>query len=109
MRLTKKEFIEVYDDVKSAIAEVDKMQKAITILCPDSYPVLKDPYENIYFKLLKKLMGDEYIEECFYGECTKGWIKGEDGEKEYDLTNPDSYYDWLVDTGKNNSEKAEEK
>lgn len=100
MRITKKEFLEIYHEIEKAKREQDKMQEAIETLCEASFVVMKDPYEGVFYKLMKTLLNDEYFDEVVYGSCTKGYI----GDKEYDFSNPEEYYDLLSDT-----EKAAEK
>lgn len=107
MRLSKEEFLEIYDDIKKAEEEQEEMQKAVEVLCADSFPIIKDPYENVFYKLMSKLLNDEYFEEVVLGSCTKAYI----GDRGYDVTNPEEYYDLLLDCegstkeNKNNKEK----
>lgn len=105
MRLSKEEFLEIYDDIKKAEEEQEKMQKAVEVLCVDSFPIIKDPYENVFYKLMSKLLDDEYFEEVVLGSCTKAYI----GDKGYDVTNPEEYYNLLVEWEKENKNKKEEK
>lgn len=96
MRITKKEFLEIYHEIEKAEREQDKMQEAIETLCEASFPVMKDPYEGVFYKLMKTLLNDEYFDEVVCGSCTKGYI----GDKEYDFFNPEEYYNFLSDTEK---------
>ena len=45
MRITKKEFLEIYHEIEKAKREQDKMQEAIETLCEASFVVMNDPYE----------------------------------------------------------------
>lgn len=104
MRLTKEEFLEIYHEIEKAEKEQEKMQEAMETLCDASFPVMKDPYEGVFYKLMKTLLDDEYFDEVVYGSCTKGYV----GDKEYNFSNPEEYYNMLADAEKEKENKQEQ-
>ncbi len=96
MRLTKKEFLEIYHEIEKAEQEQAKMQEAIQTMCEASFPIIKDPYEPVFYKLMKMLLNDEYFDETVYGSCSKGYI----GDTVYDFSKPEEYYDFLSEMEK---------
>lgn len=105
MRLSKEEFLEIYHEIEKAEEEQEKMQEAMETLCEASFPIIKDPYEGIFYNLMEKLLDDEFFREFIYGDCTRGYI----GDKEYDFSNPEEYYNMLADAEKENKQEQEEK
>ncbi|MEE1250558.1 MAG: hypothetical protein UHU19_15225 [Lachnospiraceae bacterium] len=105
MRLSKEEFLEIYHEIEKAEEEQEKMQEAMETLCEASFPIIKDPYEGVFYNLMEKLLDDEFFREFIYGGCTMGYI----GDKEYDFSNPEEYYNMLADAEKENKQKQEEK
>lgn len=105
MRLTKEEFLEIYHEIEKAEEEQKKMQQAIETLCDASFPMIKDPYEGVFYDLMEKLLDDELFTEFVCGSATKGYI----GDKEYDFSNPEEYYNMLADAEKKNKQEQEEK
>ena len=93
------------DAIEKAEKEQEKMQEAMETLCEASFPVMKDPYEGVFYKLMKTLLDDEYFDEVVYGSCTKGYV----GDKEYNFSNPEEYYNMLADAEKENKQEQEEK
>ena len=91
MRLSKEEFVEIWNQYQEARKKDNKMQDAIGILCEDSYPVLSQCYHEVLLNLLETITDSESCVDIFLGESKRGWI----GDKEYDLTNPESAYDWI--------------
>lgn len=90
MRLSKEEFVEIWNQYQKARKKDDKMQDAIGVLCEDSYPVLMQCYHEVFLNLLEMITDSESCVDIFLGESRKGWIDN----KEYDFSKPEDVYDW---------------
>lgn len=98
--ISKETFIKVIEHIQAQERINDQFSEALDLVCEGwSLYGLKDKYKDALFLVLKEALDDKYDYISWWLYEAADYIvyeKVNDKEKEYDLTQPEALYDFLI-------------